>query len=213
MVTSKIIGSYLGFLKDNLLSNFSVEPTFVYDESLDFRQRAVQYVTRSGIFQADEGSLPNNWSIIVWSRGSLETPPVAGRLHNNIAYYNSGSSILNGEYKGKLAQCIVSCKVVTNRIETAETIEELLFVQGSETVSFKTDYGENIGLIDCSAAPMVVTDFQSEDLEGNGTIVAISFDVTLFFPIFINPIEFQIMESVEQKSSEYNQNELDSQTT
>ena len=142
MNVSVAITGFLNHIKEETLNHFDILDIFVYDENLDFRGRASQYISREGIFQQIEGGTPNDWIFIIWNRGSLMTNDTS---HNRIVSVTLDSANL-GEIDSdvimRMAKVDIELKIVTNNIDIAENIEEWLHVLSGESVSFEADYGE-----------------------------------------------------------------------
>ncbi len=188
MQTSMVIEGLLNHIKNTVLTEFNIIETFVFDDSLDFRERAVQYLSREGVFQSLEAETPDQWSIFIWTRSPLVNPATVVRPHK-VSYSDNFDKVSNGEFDHRLAQIDITCKLVSNSIELAETMEEYLFVYGGEHIDFVVDYGNVIGNIRCSAEAQASTNFEAEDLNGNGTVVAVSMDISITYPVLINKDE------------------------
>jgi len=189
MQTSMVIEGLLEHVKDTILREFTIIPTFVFDDSLDFRERAVQYLAREGVFQTLEGETPSEWALFIWTRSPIVTPSQVIRPHQ-VPYSNTMNDVLHGEFNHRLAQVDITCKIVSNSIEMSETMEEHMFVHGGERIDFVVDYGGVLGKIQCAAEAQASTNFEAEDLDGNGTVVAVSMDISLTYPVLIHQEEF-----------------------
>lgn len=198
MQTSMVIESLLNHIKNSTLGEFTIEPNFVFDDSLDFRERAVQYITRNGVFEKVEGEVPSEWSIFIWTRSPIVSTDQVLRPHK-APYIDILSGASYGRYSHRLAQVDISCKIVSNSIELSETIEEHMFVLGGESVTFDVDYGE-LGVFTCSAVASASTNFEVTSLESNGTIVAVSFDVSITYPLLILKKEFKNIQEISSRT-------------
>jgi len=206
MQTSMVIEGLLGHIKDTTLGDFNILETFVFDDSLDFRARAIQYLTREGIFQTLESETPDEWSLFIWTRSPLTNPQQVIRS-NKITYSDNKDKMSDGTFDHRLAQIDISCKLVSNSIELSETIEEYLFVYGGEHIKFSVDYGGVIGIVECSAEAQASTNFETEDLDGNGTVVAVSLDMSITYPVLIHKKSGSNIEKI--TSDVYANNEID----
>ena len=190
MQTSMVIESLLDYVSENILSEFEILKPYVFDDSLNFRERAVQYLTRKGVFQTLEGETPDTWTMFIWTRSPLTPPPASQRYHS-VPFALNPQDTLIGEYEQRTAQIDITCKMVCNNIEQAETMEEHMFVKGGDRISFEVDYGAPLGKMRCSAEALASTNFEVEDLDGNGTVVAVSMDLSIYYPVFAKKVEYQ----------------------
>ena len=199
MNVSKAITGFLYHIKDNTLSHFDLLDVFVYDEGLDFRGRASQYIAREGIFQQIEGQTPNDWAFIIWNRGGLTSNDTS---HNRILEVSLGQvdrDIIDSTVTMRMAKVDVEIKIVTNNIELAENIEEWLHVLSGETVVFTADYGTPFDDMECSAEPDASTSFDKEDLNEVGSVISIGLSSTISFPVFLDPKQASIIKFIHNK--------------
>ncbi len=187
-VSSVIIG-LLDKLRNDTLKHFTVMDTYIYDETLDFRGRASQWLAREGIFQREEGETPKDWVFIIWNRGSLSP----SNYNNKPSRVTVNTTPLAMDYADaettmRMASLDIGIKVVTNNMSIAETIEEHLYVNTGEFEVFDADYGDPIGVIKCSAQPNTTTSFEKEDLASLGPVIGIGLSLNLNFPV-IMPLE------------------------
>jgi len=181
MMTTNAILGYLTYVSTTTLSKFTIENIYVYDESLNFTERAIQYITRSGPFAKIEGEVPETWVILIWSRGSLVKSDINGRpMTVSIGLENS----INGESKFRMADLDVTLKYVTNSIELAEDIEEYLHVLAEENVSFPFS-DVNFGDFRASAKPGATTEFEKEETASNGSVSSVTLNATITYPIIL----------------------------
>lgn len=199
MNVSKAISGFLSHIKDNTLSHFDLLDVFVYDEGLDFRGRASQYIAREGVFQQMEGSSPNDWVFIIWNRSGLTSNDTS---HNRILEVTIGQidpNIIDTSVTMRMAKVDVEIKVVTNNIELAENIEEWLHVLNGETIAFSADYGAPFDVMECSAEADSTTSFDKEDLNEVGSVISIGLSSTISFPVFLDPKQAKIIKHIHNK--------------
>lgn len=198
-VSAAILG-YLNFIKDQTLSHFDILDVFVFDESLDFRGRASQYIAREGVFQKEEGTPPKDWIFIIWNRGSLSTNDTShNRVLNVTLPEISGGEYIDSISTMRMATLSLELKIVTNNIELAEEIEEWLHVLSGELVSFEADYGEPFGIINCSSQAETSTTFEKEDINEVGSTMAIGLQADISFPIILAPKKAKIIKHIHSK--------------
>ncbi len=183
-MTSNAILGYLNYIKNNSLPIFPIEPMFVYDESLDFSERAIQYITRKGPYAKIEGAVPDKWVILIWSRGSLIKSPTNGRPMEISLPSADDSETLVGISKFRMADLDVTIKLVTNSIEMAEDIEEYLHVLSEETVSF--GFTDSIfGDFRASGSPGATTEFEKETTAEFGSVSSVTLNASISFPVIL----------------------------
>ena len=197
-VSAAILG-FLNHVKDVTLEPFEILDVFVYDENLDFRGRASQYIAREGIFQKLEGRPPKDWIFIIWNRGSLSTNSSS---HNRILDVSLGINdpdVIDAEVRMRMAMIDVELKIVTNNIDIAENIEEWLHVMSGELLTFDADYGDPLGIMDCSIDADTTTTFEKEDLNEVGSLMSVGITGVISFPIFLKPKQASIIEHIHNK--------------
>ena len=183
MMTSNAILGFLDHVKSTTLSVFPIENIYVYDDSLDFGERAIQYITRAGPYEKLETTVPTEWVIIIWNRGSLIKSDTNGRPME-ITIMHDTEDRLDGISKFRMADLDVTMKFVTNSIELAEEIEEYLHVLAEESISFGfTD--DILGDFSASAKPGATTDFEKESTEQYGSITSITLNAEIVFPVIL----------------------------
>lgn len=183
MTTSNVILSYLNHVKDGPLAGFPIENIFVFDESMDFSERAVQYITRKGPYQKLEGTPPDAWVIIIWNRGSLTTSDLNRAMMVTVAREDDPDR-LEGEAKFRMAKLTVDMKFITNSIELAETMEEYLHVLSGEPISFEFSL-PRFGTFRASADGETSTEFEKQEISEYGSLTSVSLSTTLNYPIIL----------------------------
>jgi hypothetical protein len=184
MMTSDAILGYLDFMRTEMLSVFPIENIYVFDESLDFTERAIQYITRAGPYEKIEAKDANDWVIIIWKRDSLVSSAINGRPMEISIGSEADETIIDSESKFRMAELGISIKLVTNNIELAEDIEEYLHVLTEEYVSYEfenTMFGKFMG----TAMPGGTTEFEKEDTNSYGSVTSVSFVANLTYPIIL----------------------------
>ena len=184
MMTSNAIIGYLNHLNDITLGDFVIEDTYVFDESLDFAARAIQYVTRQGAYEKVEGTVPDTWVIMIWSRGSLDTSVVNNRTQTITVPDLTETDRLEGYSNYRMASLPVTCKFVTNSIELAEDIEEYLFVLADEYASYAFT-APRFGDFRAAALTDANVEFEKEDTESYGSITAVTLNASISFPVIL----------------------------
>jgi hypothetical protein len=184
-VSNAVVG-YLNRIKDGILAHFDVLDTFIYDESLDFRGRASQYLARESVFQKLEGETPKDWVFIIWNRGSISESGLNNRVQE--IQYESPDAGYPGHADStvlyRLASIDIELKIVTNNISIAEYIEEYLYVLVGELATFDADYGE-YGIWKCAATPAKTTSFEKEDINELGPVIGVGLSTALEFPVLL----------------------------
>lgn len=186
MVTSKVISGFLDHIRLETLPEFAIENFYVYDDSLDFAERAVQYVARTGAYQKLEGKPPETWAIIIWSRGSITAPDQFQRRNRQVPLSTTKDlENLDMIIDERMGLIEVNFKVVTNNMEYAETIEEYLYVRNGESVVVEIDYGDELGKFMVGANTQSSTTFEAAPLESSGTVIAVGCNLSISYPIFL----------------------------
>jgi len=201
-VSSAILG-LLDFIKDDLLQKFEVVDTFIYDENLDFRGRASQYISRTGIFQRAEGETPKDWILLIWNRSSINDSNYNNRPYAVTARFDNLTSLDEEDYPNstaltRLASIDVEIKMTTNNINIAERLEEYFYVKSGEMIDFEADYGD-IGLVRCSAQPSRTTTFEKEDMNELGPVIAVGLTVNLNFPVVLDFELAPVIENINER--------------
>lgn len=199
MNTSRAIIGLLDTVRNTTLKHFDVLDTYIYDESLDFRGRASQYIAREDVFQQLEGTPPKDWIFIIWNRSSLMSSNYNNRplgitvnsLDNDAPHADSTTNM-------RMASLDVEMKIVTNNIEIAETIEEHLYVNTGEFVVYEADYG-SLGKITCSAQPDTDTSWEKEDINEVGPVIGIGITININFPVIMPPEIASVIESIDYR--------------
>jgi len=197
-VSSAVVG-YLDYMKDVILESFDILDTYVYDENLDFRGRASQFIAREGVFQKLEGEQPKDWVFIIWNRGSLVTNDTS---HNRVMKISVGTvnkNLVDSESVMRMAKLDVEMKIVTNNIDIAERIEEWLHVLSGETVTFEADYGSELGVMKCSVDADTTTSFEKEDLAEVGSTMSIGLQATISFPVILGVRKANIIKHIHNR--------------
>ena len=194
----------LDHLKETTLQYFEVLDTYIYDETLDFRGRASQWVAREGIFEFAEGEVPKDWVFIIWNRSSLQEANWNNRPMQVTANFEdpSTSDQANATTNMRMASLDVEIKIVTNNIGIAEQIEEHLYVNTGEFLVFDADYGEN-GIFNLSAQPSTTTTFEKEDLVELGPVMAVGLQVNINFPVIMPLKQASVIEIINYKLWQY----------
>lgn len=187
MNTSSAIKGILDKVRIETLKHFEVLDIYIYDENLDFRGRASQWIAREGVFQQYEGQMAKDWIFIIWNRSSLQKSNYQNRPMEITASLNDPDGHVNSRTTVRMASLDVEFKIVTNNIGIAEQIEEHLYVNTGELTTFKADYGE-LGIMNCSAQPDSTTSFEKEDLNETGPVNSIGLQLNINFPV-IMPME------------------------
>lgn len=194
-MTSNAILSTLSYIKDNILTGFPVQNTFIYDEDLDFARRAKEFIAREGIFEKYEATVPNEWVLIIWNRGSLAKNSVQPRSFQTEVDFTTDGGLL-GVVDSRLAEVPVTMRIVTNNIEMAENLEEYLMVHLGERLSYESS-NALFGDFRAACQVGVDTDFVKETLENYGSLTAIEFSVVINFPVLLPDItELKRIESI-----------------
>ena len=199
MNISAAIVAFLDTIKDTTLKHFDVIDTYVYDESLDFRGRASQFIARESVFQKEEGEPPKNWVFIIWNRGNL----MPSNYNNRPYVLTMDSTKTDAPHADSIAtmrwaSMDIELKIVTNNMEIGETIEEHLYVNSAEFTTFVVDLGAN-GLIDCSAQPEKTNTFEKEDIQEVGSVIGIGLSVNINFPVIMPEEMTPVIETIDYK--------------
>lgn len=189
MNVSYVIQGLLDKVRTETLSHFTVLDSYIYDENLDFRGRASQWLAREGIFQKYEGEIPNDWVFIIWNRSSIQNSNYNNRpMQMKVATPNSPDGKADAISTYRSASINVGFKIVTNNMNIAETIEEHLYVNTGELTTFAASY-EVFGVdVECSASPDTTTTFEKEDLNELGPVIGVGVDIVVEFPV-IMPVD------------------------
>jgi len=194
-VSSAIIG-YLNHIRLETLSEFTILDNYIYDESLDFRGRASQFIAREDVFQKLEGKAPKDWIFIIWNRGSLITNDTSHNRPLRVTVGTIDPKKIDSECKVRMGKIDVEMKIVTNNIEIAERIEEWLHVLAGESVVYEADYGTELGVMKCSIDSEASTSFEKEDLAEVGSTISIGLQATISFPVIIGLKKADIIEHI-----------------
>jgi len=182
MTTNAILG-FLDYLNTKSLTIFPIDTFYVYDESLDFAERAIQYITRKGPYSKLEGVVPEKWVILIWNRGSLIKSPTNGRAMD-ISIPSEVDGRIAGISKFRMADLDITCKFVTNSIEMAEDMEEYLHVLAEESISFGFN-NPIFGDFRASASPGATTDFEKETTSEYGSVSSVTLNASISFPVVL----------------------------
>jgi hypothetical protein len=199
MHVSSAITGFLNYVKDVTLDHFEIIDIFVYDENLDFRGRASQFIAREGIFQKFEGEDPKDWIFIIWNRGSLQPNDTSHSRIMDVTMGLNDSDVIDSEVRMRMVKLDIELKIVTNNIDIAETLEEWLHIRSGELLTFSADYGTEFGIMECSAEADMSTTFEKEDINELGSLMSVGTTATISFPIFLVPNEAKIIKHIHNK--------------
>ena len=183
MISSYAIGGLLDHIKNELLEDFPIVDQYVFDESGDWGERAIQYITREGVFAKAEGKIPDKWVLLVWNRDSLIEGQVHSRRLTASSFMTTAGTEL-GASQVRMGSLPVSVSIVCSDIEMAEWIEEYLFVLAGETISFEIDIPE-FGKFSVSAEAVLDATFEKLALENHGSATKIEKTFTINFPVIL----------------------------
>jgi len=183
MISSYAIVGLLDHVKNNLLKDFPVIDQFVFDENGDWGNRAIQYITREGVFAKYEGKIQDKWVLLIWNRESI----TEGQIHSRRI---TTSSFLEGEggdlgvSEARMGSLPVNVSIICSDIEMAEWIEEYLFVLAGESIKYDIDIPD-FGNISVSAEHALDSSFEKLTLENNGSATKIEKTFILNYPIIL----------------------------
>lgn len=198
MNTSKAIIGLLDKIRTTTLQHFEVLDAYIYDETLDFRGRASQYIARQDVFQQLEGKPPKNWVFMIWNRSSLMNSNYNNRPMEITIDSTGVGTHADSTTNMRMASLDIELKIVTNNIEIAETIEEHLYVNTGEFVVFEADYGEH-GIITCSAQPDTTTSFEKEDIQEVGPVIGIGTTININYPVIMPTKIAPVIETIDYR--------------
>lgn len=187
MNVSYAVKGILEKVRTETLKHFDVLDIYIYDETLDFRGRASQWIAREGVFQQFEGEMAKDWIFIIWNRSSLQKSNYQNRPMEVSANMTDPNGYADSRTTMRMASLDVEFKIVTNNIGIAEQIEEHLYVNTGELTTFDADYAE-LGIMKCSAQPDSTTTFEKEDLNELGPVNSVGLQLNINFPV-IMPME------------------------
>lgn len=202
--TEAAIVGLLDKVRLSTLEHFTVLDTYIYDEGLDFRGRASQFITREGIFQQLEGKPSNDWVFIIWNRSSLQNSNYNNRPIEISANFEDpdGPNRANSTANMRMASLDIEFKIVTNNMSIAESIEEHLYVNTGEFLVYEADYGD-LGIFTLGAMPGTNTSFEKEDLGENGPVIGIGLTVNIEFPVIMPFNMSSVIETINYKLWQY----------
>lgn len=183
MITTYAIGGFLDYMKTIICGQFPVIDQYVYDENGDFNSRAIQYITRDGIFSKLEGQVPESWVMFIWNRESITEGQVHSRRMTFSSSLNDGTENL-GVSQVRMGGLPVTLSIICSNIEMAEYIEEYLFVLAGETIVFDIDVPD-FGTFSLSTEVTLGSNFEKLQLENYGSATKIEKTFTINYPIIL----------------------------
>ena len=192
------IEGYLDHVKNTLLQDFSgvMLNAYIYDEALEFGNRASSFIRKQLEFQKEEGQPVTDWAFLVWNRGDLDASNSSRPL--KISVDTDGDGIINSTTTMKTASLEIQIKIYTNSVELGETIEEYFHILSGELTSYVADY-KAFGDMKCSSNPSTTTTFEKEELNEVGSVIGIGLSASIHFPVLLPVKDAKIIEFINNK--------------